>query len=58
MNLKNILLREEARNRGMHTVSFHLYTILGKANYSERVHISDCLELGVKELTAWGHKVI
>lgn len=31
----------------MHATSFPLYTILEKANYSEREQVSDDLELGV-----------
>lgn len=38
---------KEAGSKRMHATSFPLYTILEKANYSERKQVSDDLELGV-----------
>ena len=38
---------KEVGSKRMHATSFSLYTILEKANYSERKQVSDYLELGV-----------
>lgn len=47
MNLEGIMLVKDAIFKLSHTLQFHSYDILRKANYRERDEISGCPQVGV-----------